>query len=331
MGKSIWDTITSPITAPLNIGAGVTHGLSNALGKIPVVGGLAKYGGIGISDLLHGGSEAVQGDLHQSGKDFSSSISNAIHGPNTIPVVGPYILPAVAGVFGGPLAAGAASGIQNGFEASRRGVPMGRAALGGAESGALSAAASYAGGQLGSELNGVGSSPNPISGGTSPGFLGTPVSQSLSDTALSGVGDALGNTTPGDIIGSAVGANLGQGSAASTLDPLASPKSSSPAWSPSQMAKMDLPSSLSSYQNLDPFQQATNIASRGVYGGGQGPQETNYFLNLINRNLVGANGQVANDTSSINPVENSFLNQIGLGGYKNPTDLLHNISNYQFS
>jgi len=326
MGKSIFDTLAAPISAPLDAAGGVVHGIGNALGDIPVIGGAAKYGGIGLSDALHSEADFAKGNVSKAANDTLSSFSNAIHGPNTIPVVGKYILPAVASIWGGPLGYGAANAIQNGFEASRNGASFGDASKYGSTSGALSAAGSYAGSQLlGPTLNGLGGGVNPASGGATAGSLGTPFSQSLGETSLSGVGNALGSTTPGDVLASGVGSSIGSSMAGPS--PTAPVQAQSP-WAPSQMAQMDLPSSLSSYQNLDPMQQATNIASKGVYGGGQGPQEKNYFLNLINRQLVNSGGQVAGDTSSINPVENSFLSQLGLGGYKNPTDLLKNISQY---
>lgn len=338
MGKSLFDYLAAPITAPLDAAGGVIHGLGNAVSDIPVVGKLAKFGGIATGDLLHGASQGLQGHFANAANDDLASVSDAIHGVNKVPVVGPYILPAVAGFFGGPLGYGAASGIQSGFEASRNGVPAGKAALGGAENGAVSAAASYAGGQLAGQLGSIGSGVAPVSGGATAGALGTPISQSLGDTALSGVGDALGKTTPADVLGAGVGGALATNinSKNPLINPLAPIADTSNSlldapFSPTEASQAALPSSLSSYQGLDPLQQATNIASKGVYGGGEGADETNYFNNLINRQLYGSNGQLAADTSSINPVENSFLNQIGLGGYKSPTDLLQKISNYQYS
>lgn len=326
MGKSIWDALTTPVTAPLNAAAGVIHGLGNTFGNIPVIGGLAKYGGIATSDALHGISDASNANFTKAGNDVLSSASNAIHGPNTIPVVGKYILPAVAGFFGGPLGYGAATGIQNGFEASRNGAPAGKAAMFGATSGGLSAAGSYAGSQLaGSTLNGLGSTTGGMSGGATPGFMGTPLSQSLSDTALHGVGNALGSTTPGDVFASGIGGTVGASMAGPS--PTAPVKPPAP-WMPSQAGAMGLPGSLSSYAGLSPSQQASNLATRGVYGQGNGPDETSYFNNLINRQLVDPSGNVAGDLSSINPIEGSYLNQIGLGGYNSPTDLLKKISNY---
>lgn len=325
MGKSIWDAITTPITAPLNAAGGVIHGLGNALGNIPVVGGLAKYGGIATSDALHGLSDSANFNFTKAGNDVLSSASNAIHGPNTIPVVGKYILPAVAGFFGGPLGYGAATGIQNGFESARNGATFGDSAKFGATSGAISGAGSYAGGQLlGPTLNGLGSTVGSESGATTPGFMGTPIGQSLGEPALSSGGGALAST-PGDVFASGAGATIGGSMAGPS--PTAPVKPPAP-WAPSRSGDMALPGSLSSYAGLSPQQQASNIATRGVYGQGNGPEENSYFTNLINRQLVDPSGNVTGDLSSINPVEGSYLNQIGLGGYNNPTDLLKKLQGY---
>lgn len=312
--------------APINAAGGIIHGIGNTLGDVPVIGGALKYGNIGVSDIAHSVADVSNANFSKAGNDGLSAVSNAIHGVNTVPVVGKYILPAVAGFFGGPLGYGAATGIQNGFEASRKGASFGDAANYGLKSGALSGAGAYAGGQLlGPELNGIGSGVSPASGGATTGVLGTPISQSLSDTALSGVGNALGSTTPGDLIGSAVGSTVGESMAGPS--PTA-PIPPTPPWAPSRMDQSSLPASLSSFSSLDPTQQASNIATKGVYGGGQGPEENQYFLNLINRQLVDQQGKVG-DMNSLPQIDNSYLAQLGLGGYSNTNDLLKGISQYQ--
>lgn len=238
------------------------------------------------------------------------------------------LLPSLGTAAGGAIGAGIGSGLSKGIETGNP--------IAGLTSAVATGGGSYLGSQLlGPSLSGIGAGTNATSGAATQGFMGTPVATSLSDQGLSGAGSVFGSQTPGSLVGGAVGSTVGQAGAQSALPGLFQSPTSTPAgpspFMPTEAAQAALPASLSSYQNLDPLQQATNIASKGVYGGGEGADETNYFNNLINRQLYGSNGQLATDTSSINPVENSFINQIGLGGYSSPTDLLQKISNYSYS
>lgn len=257
--------------------------------------------------------------------DYLAPIAGAALGSAILPGVGTSLGLSLGSAGGGAIGAGIGSGLATGVET---GSP-----IAGLTSGITSGVGSYAGGKLlGPALEGLGGNVNPASGGTNPGFMGTPLAKSLGDAGLGSTQDVFGGSTPGSLVGSSIGSSVSKGMADSLspgiFDAPQQPSSSVAGFSPSRQSSMNLPTSLSSYQNLDPMQQATNIASKGVYGGGQGPDEKNYFLNLINRQLVGDNGQVAGDTSSINPVENTFLSQLGLGGYKNPNDLLKGISQY---
>lgn len=156
----------------------------------------------------------------------------------------------------------------------------------------------------------------------------------LLKTGLSVGGNALlpgGGSFLGDLASSAalgagsslIGGLFGGGDKGGSSEPSAP----SP-FQASRDAAMSLPGSLSQFAGADPNQASTNIATQGVFGGGEGPDENKYFLNLINRRLVDDQGQVAKDTSSINPVEGSYLNQLGLGGYSDPNDLLKKIHGY---
>lgn len=226
---------------------------------------------------------------------------------------------------GQPELAAAYVGINSGIKS---GSPLG---------GLAAAGGSYFGGQLGSSL---GSS----LGGSSGSFLSETPSNALGDifggetvgaAAPFGsfAGNALGSSTIGSSLGAAAGSSFGEdigsklgssimpGNTAGTLDMSQSP------FSPSRQGAMGMPSSLSGLAGGDPFQQATGIATKGVYGGGQGKDENNYFLNLINRQLVDPSGNV-NGMQSINPIESSYLSQLGLGGYNNSNDLLQGISKY---
>lgn len=232
------------------------------------------------------------------------------------------VVPGLGTGIGAALGGGLGSGLSKGVETGNP--------LAGLTSGVIGAAGSYAGSQLlGPTLGNIGSTTSAASGGTTAGLMGAPVAKSLGDSALSGVGSLFGSSTPGELAGGAIGSGVAQ----SAFDPtkmgiVGGPSTGAPPFSPSRSGDMALPGSLSGYAGLDPNQQASNIATRGVYGQGNGPTDNQYFLNLINRQLVDPSGNVAGDTSSVSPVEGQYLNQIGLGGYSSPNDLLQKISNY---
>lgn len=73
-----------------------------------------------------------------------------------------------------------------------------------------------------------------------------------------------------------------------------------------------MPTSLNQMSNLTPLQQATGLATQGVYGGGLGPQEQGYFGNLVQQQLVPSYGQTA-DLSTLAPIENTYLGNLGFG------------------
>lgn len=222
-----------------------------------------------------------------------------------------------------PLAIGATQGIRTGMATGNP--------LAGLTSGVGAGAGAYVGSNLlGPTLGSLGGGTSAASGGATPGFLGAPLAKAFGDTALEGPAQsAFGSATGGNLIGGAIGQGVGQ----SLTDPMklgiqGGPSTGSPAFAPSRSGDMQMPGDLSQYSGLNPNQQATNIATRGVYGQGNGPQDNQYFTNLINHQLIDPSGNVAGDNSSINPVESQYLSQIGLGGYGNPKDLLQKISNY---
>lgn len=231
------------------------------------------------------------------------------------------------------IGAGIGSGLNTGI---KTGNP-----LTGLVSGVAGGAGSYAGSELlGPALGGIGSTSGGVSGATTPGFMGTPIASSLSQLGGEGAGDALnpssslastvfGQATPGSAIGGAIGGSVANNAAQSAMPSLFTDPtlSSGPAgFSPSKQDQASLPGSLSSYSGLNPQQQASNLATQGVYGGGNGPQETNYFLNQVNRQLFDQNGNVASNMN-LPPVELSYLNQLGISG-SSPTDYLKGISQY---
>src|SRR6185369_9416216 len=158
------------------------------------------------------------------------------------------------------------------------------------------------------------------------------------NTAMGGgaVSNLIGNTLPAELanvgLGSALGGYFG-GNAASSLAPQKNANATgegmtSAPFNPSQANAATLPLSLQTLGGLTSNQQATNIANKGVYGGGLGPEEQSYFLNLQNRKLVDPQGQVGS-MSSLQPIEQSYLQQLGLGGNSDPTSLLQAMSKWK--
>lgn len=223
------------------------------------------------------------------------------------PVAGAALGSVIPGV-GTAIGAGIGSGLSTGI---KTGNPL---------AGALAAGGSIVGGNLGGSLLGG------AAGGLGGQSIGSLASQAVGSTAGNVLGD-LGGTSLGSVAGSSLGSTLGSSVGQSILPKAGMPSNNPAPFIPSQAGQMNTPPSLSQFGNLSPTQQASNIATQGVYGGGQGPEESKYFLNLINRQLVDPKGKVG-DTSSINPVENNFLGQLGLGGYNNSNQLLKNIKNY---
>lgn len=211
--------------------------------------------------------------------------------------------PVIGSVVGGPIGGAVAGGLNNYQQ------------TGDLKSSLLSAGGSYIGGNIGGAIGGptVGSS------------LSTALGPDLGSVLGQNIG-SLASTPLNAIIGSQVGANL-----ASSLVPqkTASPQGANPttAFKASREKEAAVPASFSSYGgSLTPNQLSTNIATGGVYGGGAGPEESDYFMNMINRRLVTDEGQVDSDLSEVLPIESSFLAQMGLGGYNNANDLLEAIS-----
>lgn len=182
----------------------------------------------------------------------------------------------------------------------------------------FSAGGSYLGGQLAGNLLGdLGTV-----GGTVNSALGTSIGETAANALPNAATASLWGTPLNSVIGSQIGSNL-----ASSLVPqkTANPvgESAAPGFKASREAEGSAPPNLS---GMSPLQQSTNIATGGVYGGGAGPQETNYFLNMVNRRLVDDSGNVDTDFNDINPIENSYLQQLGYGGYDSPTNLLEALS-----
>lgn len=167
--------------------------------------------------------------------------------------------------------------------------------------------------------------------GKLPGDIFNNAVAGVSNVLAPGVGAGLGmGSLGGQLLGgaaNAAGSALGSSLFGGGGDEGPKQPEAPPPFAASQQAMMDLPPSLSQFASLSPEQQTSNIATKGVYGGGEGNEESKYFLNLMNRRLVDPKGNVG-DIGQVNPIENSFLSQLGLGGYGNSKDLLQGISKW---
>lgn len=173
-------------------------------------------------------------------------------------------------------------------------------------------------------------------GGSLGGNLGT-VGSALGTGSSSDIAEALGGGSFGSAIGNAAGTSLGSVAGAAYGNQIGSqlgaqltpPKAPGPPapFQPSQAGAASLPSSLSGMSSLTPMQQASGLATQGVYGGGLAPQEQSYYGNLINRQLVDSGGNVS-PLSSLSPIEQSYNSKLGFGNEGNSNNLLQALSQW---
>lgn len=281
----------------------------------------------GISKGNSVGSSIGQGALAGAGSYVGGQVGGALLGS------GAAAAPSGAGAISGSGAIGGLGGdvLSTGGDALSGGVGSSALSSAGPQlfgAGATSLPGETAGNAIGNISSAVGSSAPSGSGS----ILGT-LSKGMGNINLGTVGSNLGPTIsdalPSSVanigIGAAGGAAAGQTLAQQLMGP---PHTSpTPGWTPSQSAASSLPPSLSGLQTLNPGQQASNLATQGTFGGGIGPQEESYYTNLLNRQLVDTTGKVS-DLSSLSPIENTYNQQLGLGGYTNSTDLLKALSSW---
>lgn len=186
-----------------------------------------------------------------------------------------------------------------------------------------------AGAGLGSAFlgSGSGSLSDTLSGSSIPGA--SSIGGSLAGSAL---GNAGIQGLTGSLTGSSI-ANLVNGASQMPDGGLPAPNVSGPknaALPTSAPKEASLPSSLSSFSSLDPLQQGTGIATQGLYGGGTSKDESDYFTNLLQRQLINNQGGYNDYSSNVNPTEESYLhNDLGLQFDPNTSSLLQAIANKQ--
>lgn len=195
-----------------------------------------------------------------------------------------------------------------------------------------SAGLSYAGQSIGSGIGDTfGQSLGTVGSklGTTAGDLsGNIASSSFGNIVGAGASNAIGSAIANQGIGSLLGGYAGN-TLASSLMPQYTPKVQGPTpFAPKQADAGEVPGSLAGLSTLTPEQQSSNVANKGVFGGGNGPEEQAYFTNLINRRLVDQSGKVG-DINQLSPVDNSYLSQLGLGGYGSSQDLLQALTKWK--
>lgn len=242
-------------------------------------------------------------------KSYKHAIEKAL--PIAATVAGAY--------FGGPLGAAAASGVTSKVQGNSWGDALKSAGL------------TYAGSEIGNAVGdklGAGTLGDHFgdtaSNAVGPKFFDVGLGDVIGQGASNSIGANLANTSIGSIAGGYAGNSMADSMVPAKIN---GPTAASP-FNPTRAGQENLPTSLQAFGGLDPNQQATNIATQGVYGAGEGPQEASYFNNLINRRLVDDSGNVG-DLSSIKPIEQSYLQKLGLGGYSNSKDLLEAMSKWK--
>lgn len=117
-------------------------------------------------------------------------------------------------------------------------------------------------------------------------------------------------------------ANTAAATAASPAPAAAAPAANLPqaqTFTPTRPAAMTQPADLfgmsvggQQFGTLDPTQQRSYLATQGSQGGGLSGDAKDYYMNLLQRNLIDENGQQQNINSALLPVERNYLSGLGL-------------------
>lgn len=250
------------------------------------------------------------------------------------------VLPIAAAVIGNAIAPGVGASIGSGLGTLASGGGIKNALLAGVGSSiGSSIGGSLTSKTIGSSL-GIGGAAASTAGSlpwqTATNVIGqSTLPWAVASNSLGSIGSTIANTNLGSALGSFYGSNLATNAlseeeqkpkATAAADSQTAPLTP---FQPKQEPQKDVPLSLSSLGSLTNAQQGSNLANQGVYGGGNGPDEQSYFMNLVNRRLVDESGNVDSDTSELLPIELSYLKRLGLGGYGNSRDLLEAMSKWK--
>jgi hypothetical protein len=265
---------------------------------------------------------------------FSKPFKNLFGNPlkfvqNSLPTIG-----AVLGSLS-PLGPGVGTAVGAEIGGTVKGVTQGQSLGSSAKNAVPGAIGSYVGGQIGDFAgNQLGGTLGRTVGDVTAANTGVNLGQSVAGDSI---GNWIGNVAPSigmgigkASIGSVLGGGLGMSAANSMQShaPMPTMGLTGPTpFKPKQQDEQTLPASLTGLGSLTDQQKSSNLANQGVYGGGNGPQEQSYFMNLLNRRLVDQGGNTS-DLSKVNPIEQSYLSKLGLSGYGNTNSLLEAMSKW---
>lgn len=146
---------------------------------------------------------------------------------------------------------------------------------------------------------------NPDTGAPEFGFF-SKLGKTFSSLLPAGLGFLAGGP-----IGAAIGGGLGLLAGGSQKQQsMPAPTIGAPSFTPTRPGASARPGTLNDLSGLDPMQERSALATRGSQGGGLGQDEQNYYLNLLQRNIMDESGNVGS-TEDLLPVERQYLNQSG--------------------
>lgn len=217
-----------------------------------------------------------------------------------------------------PIAATVAGYALGGPAGGAAGSALGTKLAGGSNTQALLAAGgSYLGGRY------LGSGSGDVAGNLSQYGVTRSIADSLAGTSLGGISyPALTGSLTGMGIGGAVGG-------AAIAPEVASGSTAIPSFENiniSRPGEMSLPGGMESLGGLSDRQKATNLATRGVEGGGLSPTERDFYINLQQRRLQDDQGNLA-DISELTPIEQTYFKQgLGLQFQPNTRSILESLA-----
>lgn len=86
-----------------------------------------------------------------------------------------------------------------------------------------------------------------------------------------------------------------------------------------------LPQSLQYLQDMTDLQRRSNIAGEGLYGAGTDRDITNYYLDMLQRGVIGEDGSIGD--VSLLPIETQYLQSLGID-YGTGQDFLDSVARY---
>ncbi len=262
---------------------------------------------------------------------FSNPFKNLFHNPlkfiqNSLPTIGAII--------GTTIAPGIGTAIGAGLGGTAEGITKGQSIGDSLKGGAFDAAGAYAGNTLGSTIGEKIGGTLGDSVGNTISSVGSNADPYFAQLAANALPAGIGGSSIGSVLGGAAGLSMA-GNAMRTPDrPMQAASAQTvpgiTPFSPKQEDAQGTPPSLTGLGSLTDQQKSTNLATQGVYGGGNGPQEQSYFENLLNRRLVDNSGKTS-DLSQVSPIEQSYLQRLGISGYTDTNSLLEAMNKWKTS